>query len=349
MTTAELAAELGYRPDGALVTGSVPLGSNRDVFERVSDALGPYLRRLPDGETGDRLRWTSWTAPSYERTRGLELVDPPEGSYTIRKMAKLMIPIEELELQPLGYGDAAAASWQVFDELQQAGTIPNHLRFQVSLPSPLAGMMTLVEAGSRAVIEPAHIELLMRELGQVLDTVPHDRLAIQWDVCQDVGVWEGQFEAYFDGPKQGVIDRLAQLAGAVPPEVEVGYHLCYGDFRHAHFMQPTDLGVCTEITNRLVGAAPRHVTWMHFPVPIDRDDVEFFAPLSQLELEPSSELYLGLIHFHDGVEGAARRIAAAHQVRDSFGAATECGWGRREPATIGQLMQLHAQICKPVI
>ena len=68
------------RPVGVHLTGSVPLADNESVFRSVSGVLGRHLRRLPDGETGKRSRWNSWTAPSYERTRGLELVLPPEGN-----------------------------------------------------------------------------------------------------------------------------------------------------------------------------------------------------------------------------------------------------------------------------
>src|ERR1700747_370330 len=36
---------------------SVPLPNCEEVFRRVAGELGPYLRRLPDGETGERGRW----------------------------------------------------------------------------------------------------------------------------------------------------------------------------------------------------------------------------------------------------------------------------------------------------
>ncbi len=46
------------RVDGEVhLIGSVPLADSETVFRTVAAALGPYLRRVPDGETGERRRW----------------------------------------------------------------------------------------------------------------------------------------------------------------------------------------------------------------------------------------------------------------------------------------------------
>jgi hypothetical protein len=39
---------------GIHLIGSVPMASAQEVFATVSAALGAYLKRLPDGETGAR-------------------------------------------------------------------------------------------------------------------------------------------------------------------------------------------------------------------------------------------------------------------------------------------------------
>ncbi|MGH2930699.1 MAG: hypothetical protein ACRDL8_21020, partial [Solirubrobacteraceae bacterium] len=248
------------RPIGVHLVGSIPLPDGEAVFRAVGDALGRHVRRVPDGETGKRVRWSSWTAPSYERTPGLELVDPPPGSYTPLKQSRLVIDPDELVLERLGFADAAIESYKTFANLRSAGALPDHVRFQVCLPSPVAPMSVLIEEGSRAAVEPAHIRQLHSEIDEIMAAVPHDELAIQWDVCQDVGIWE----------------------------------------------------VLTESANRLTAAATRQIDWIHMPVPIDRDDKAYFAPLARLAPAPQTELYLGLIHHRDGVDGARRRIRAAN-------------------------------------
>jgi hypothetical protein len=79
-------------------------------------------------------------------------------------------------------------------------------------------------------------------------------------------------------------------------------------------------------------------------VPRERSDDAFYAPLRELKLNPETELYLGLIHYTDGVEGARERIAAAQRAVTDFGIATECGLGRRPPETVRPLLELHRAV-----
>jgi methionine synthase II (cobalamin-independent) len=329
---------------GVHLVGSIPLEDSEAVFRAVSSNLSDCVQRVPDGETGERKRWNAWTAPTYEKTDGLELVPPPDGSYTPWSQAKLVIDSDDLVLERIGYADAAIASYDVFRRLKEEGTIPASTRFQVCLPSPVAPMIVLVEESSRLEVEPAHIRQLHSEIDEILDAISHEELAIQWDVCQDVGIWEGYYPAYFADREQGVIDRLAACAEKIPTDVQVGFHLCYGDFQHKHFMNPRDLGVVTDISNRLTEATERTIDWIHVPVPIDRDDSDYFAPLSRLSLDPETTFYLGLIHYDDGVGGALRRTKAASEFADGFGIGTECGFGRRDVETIPDLLRLHGEI-----
>lgn len=337
------------RPQGIHLVGSIPLVDAQAVFRAVGESVGRHVRRVPDGETGKRSRWNSWTAPTYEQTAGLELVPPPPGSYTPWPQAKLVIDPDELVLERLGFADAAIASYADFKTIRENGILPPHVRFQVCLPSPIAPMTILVEPGSREGVEPAHFRQLFSEIDEILAAIPHADLAIQWDVCQDVGIWEGFYDAYFPDVKLGVIDRLRRCAEQIPPDVQVGFHLCYGDFGHKHFVNPKDLAVVTEMSNELTAAIARPIDWIHMPVPIDRQDDAYFAPLAGLALQDRTELYLGVIHYADGVEGAARRIRAARRTGNAFGVATECGFGRRSPETIPELLRLHAEVAAPVV
>jgi hypothetical protein len=80
------------------------------------------------------------------------------------------------------------------------------------------------------------------------------------------------------------------------------------------------------------------------PVPRNRADDVYFAPLQQLRLRPETELCLGLIHYTDGVEGTNRRIETASRHVSHFSIATECGFGRRDPGTIPELLRIHAAV-----
>ena len=103
-----------------------------------------------------------------------------------------------------------------------------------------------------------------------------------------------------------------------------------------------------DVYHRLATAIPRTITWLHMPVPRDRVDDPYFSPLRNLKLKSGTELYLGLIHLTDGVEGAKRRAAAAKRFVSDFGVATECGFGRRPPETIPDLIRLHRMVAQQV-
>jgi hypothetical protein len=83
---------------------------------------------------------------------------------------------------------------------------------------------------------------------------------------------------------------------------------------------------------------------VHLPVPIERDDAAYFAPLADLGLPEGTELYLGLVHHEDGVDGALRRIDAASTAVTRFGVATECGFGRGPAERTVPLLDLHRDV-----
>jgi hypothetical protein len=129
----------------------------------------------------------------------------------------------------------------------------------------------------------------------------------------------------------------------VPAGVELGYHLCYGDRGHKHFKEPTDTANLVEVANGISTRVKRSIEWIHMPVPRNRSDDAYFAPLKTLKLKPGTELVLGLVHHTDGVDGTRRRMQAARKVVKEFGIATECGLGRRDPKTIPELLRIHAE------
>jgi len=104
---------------------------------------------------------------------------------------------------------------------------------------------------------------------------------------------------------------------------------------------PADAGVLAELTRAIVAAARRPLDFIHLPVPRERDDAAYFAPLRGLRLPERTRLYLGLLH-HDDAEGDRRRMDTARAaVGEGFGVATECGWGRGDPARLDGLLESH--------
>lgn len=327
------------------LVGSVPLADADEVFRAVGATLGDHIARLPDGETGARKNWISWQYPLFAEHPALER-DPapvPEYRYPLIRL-RAGASASDVRFGPLGYAAHAIESYARFARLKADGVIAAGARFLVSLPTPLAPVATFVTPQQIPLLAPRYAEALMGELAAIGAAVPHAELAVQWDVAVEMAVWEGVFPRPPGDWQTPIVDGLARLGAAVPADVELGYHLCYGDRNHQHFKQPEDAGALVDVATRVFAKLPRAPAWLHVPVPRDRDDDAYFAPLARLALPKPTRLFLGLVHFTDGLEGARRRMAAASRVVDGFGVATECGLGRRDPSTIPALLRLHADI-----
>lgn len=138
--------------------------------------------------------------------------------------------------------------------------------------------------------------------------------------------------------------RVKSLAEAVPAGVELGFHFCYGDLDAKHFFDPKDANAMVDLANALANEIHRPIDWIHMPVPIDRNDERYFVPFNNLRTKPGTEIYLGLVHLTDGIEGLNRKVAAARAHLDRFGISTECGFARvRTPAVVERILELRAQ------
>ena len=334
----------------AHLVGSVPLADSETVFRTVCAELGQHMRRIPDGETGERIRWIwfqrdmLWNHPDMEE-------DPDAGLYAVYQWdGKLLRETPYVRIKPsvdpdtlhfpTGYAEAASASYATYSRLRDEGVISADTRFQVSLPTPMSTGYMYVSQASRDAYLPAYERSLAEALDGILATVPHDRLSIQWDVCQEVLLFEDYFPHRPDDYKEQVFSLLSRLGGRVPETVDLGYHLCYGSPADEHLIMPKDMGILVEISNGISSSLGRRLDFMHMPVPKDRTDRTYFEPLRGLDLPESAELILGLVHFDD-TEGDAARIAAAREFAPMFGVASECGWGRTDPQRVPSLLASH--------
>jgi hypothetical protein len=228
----------------------------------------------------------------------------------------------------------------VFRALRDEGVIPPSARFQVCLPTPMASAYMYVSPAARDAYIPAYERALRRALADILAAVPHGQLAIQWDVCQEVLVYEGFFPDRPEDYKRRIVAELARLGDAVPDGVEMGYHLCYGSPADEHLVMPTDTAVMVEMANAVRSEVKRGIDFLHLPVPKDRADADYVRPLAGLAGLGDTELYLGLIHPNDRI-GDLMRINTARKVVGSFGIASECGWGRTDPTRVSGLLESH--------
>ncbi len=340
---------------GVHLIGSVALPDTRSVFTTLSSELGPWLKRLPDGETGERGRWIYWQREMLIAHPDFELAtDIPEMELTewdgrlLRKVPYVRLKAgrdpAKVKIET-GYSKAALDSYDAFKKLRAEGNIASGVKFQVCLPTAMATAYQNVAPSSirdfLAIYEPA----LLGDLQRIVDGIPHEDLSIQWDICQEVLIYES-YKPYMHRPdnyKQEIAAELARIGNAVPADVDMGYHLCYGSPADAHLALPKDMGIMVEMVHSFLPALKRPMNFLHMPVPKDRSDDAYFAPLKALKIPAGCEFYLGLVHYDDAA-GDKSRIAAACKVIDTFGISTECGWGRADPARVPGLVGAHRRI-----
>jgi hypothetical protein len=337
---------------GLLLVGSVPLADAGAVFGAASRALGAAAKRLPDGETGRRSNWIAWQRAAFAavpalvesaaREREYQLFPP----YTLREGSR----IGEVRFGELGFATEALASWAVFRDMKARGEIAPGTRFQVALPTPWAPVYSFIAYQWQRQVHAIYEAALLAELARITHAIPAGELCIQWDVATEMSWWERVYPSPYSPPhddmEAGVLDSIARLLDAVPAGVELGLHLCYGSMNNRHWKEPADTANLAAVANGVLSRIARPLDFLHLPVPQDRDDAAYFAPLSQLALPAGCELFLGLLHLDDGVDGAMRRIRAAHPFAGSFGLACECGLGRRAPESMGPWLALHADVAR---
>ncbi|MDA0240867.1 MAG: hypothetical protein O3A84_12690, partial [Proteobacteria bacterium] len=125
----------------------------------------------------------------------------------------------------------------------------------------------------------------------------------------------------------------------------LGYHLCCGSPLDEHCVQPQDMGVLVEMADGILGAVKRKITYLHLPVPRERDDEGYFAPLSGLAMPAETDLYLGCVHPGDDAANSRKLALASAQVKIS-GIGSECGWGRGDPEALAAILDAHKALAR---
>ena len=334
------------------LVGSIPLPDSASVFQTISAALADRVTRIPDGETGARLNWIFWLEPIFSQNSGLERSPEvfrvhPGAAPALRYRLRPGVVADDIVFGDLGYAENARRSYEDFARLKRAGKIGAGCRFQVDLVPAHSVIWLFLQDDLHQPLDPKFNDAVLREIDKIAATIPHDQLAIQFDVASAVfaRLARGAPNAYGQ-TRAEMIDRFAaimqRLANHVPANIEVLFHLCYGDAAHKHVVEPKDMGDMVDFVTVLMHGMTRPVQMIHFPVPRDRSDDAYFAPLRGLHLPPETGICLGLVHYTDGIAGTKRRMATALKYVTDFSVATECGFGRRDPETVPELLRIHA-------
>jgi hypothetical protein len=337
-----------------LLVGSIPLRSTGEAIETFGTALGAHLASLPDGEVGWRQFWVSRVHfqvfaihPDLEviqRPRpddGAERVFPHDA--TDNWNFRVREGVERVTFgHPgwrLGFYQEAVNSYHVFKELKRQGRLPEGLRFQVSIPTAVSALPPRVfpTPGDLEKVRPGYIEAARAEIAGISREIPPTELAIQWDCSTELQDAYGMVKG---PPPEGMIkrnlDQITALSRDIPGDVLLGFHLCFGTLGGWPRFAPDSTDKAVELANAFIAGAGRRVDWMHIPV-LERTDDAYYAPLADLKAG-STRIYLGMIH---NMASFPERLAVARRHLKDFGVAAYCGFGRRPPSEMSEILTDH--------
>ena len=346
-------------PTAVHFNGSVNLPDGETVMREISARIPDGVRRMTDGETGDRNYWISFQTRKFEQMPEFETVSvgmayetAPDAPAMPHMRLTEGASAEMIDWPNLGYADAYTESFAIFERLQNEGTIAAGVRLQLQYPTPLASMAGTIAPEDQPKVAPSYEEALFADLDTALERLPHDRIAVQWDVAVEFGALEGAMGSKV--PIDQIAPGLVRCLERVPADVPVGMHLCYGDYGHQHFKQPESLQMQIDLVNAVTSATERPLNFVSFTVPQGRNDSAYFEPLAGLSTGSETELYFALVPYHPDDQASG---TTAEQIQHidaalgnspagarAWGICTECGMGRVDARDVPRLLDLHRQI-----
>lgn len=346
------------------LTGSINQPTVADAFRFVGIKLQgaatgeTRVSRVPDGEPGNRANWVLTQTPHFLDNPTLDVVEV-DG----RRVARLRpgTTAADVAFPGFDYQDHAIASYELFRAARARGELAADSKFLVSIPTPFNAVNFFVEFGSQVEVARAYEKPLKDSVDAIQDTIPHRDLVIQWDLP----IEDATIEGWFPNPYRDFEEIYAVTARAaswVHDDVELTFHLCYGDskFGASPFMgdppddeaaarggrhiYPRDASVIVAVANGLSRHVARRIDAFQAATVTTWNKLAHWQPLASLAIEPETEFYLGLVHAEDGAAGARYRAALAAKFLDRFGLSTECGLGRHSPEQLDAVTDAVAEL-----
>ncbi len=338
----------------AHLVGSLPGPTAASAMSTALQILGPSLRSLPDGETGERRNWIISIIDGFRRHPDLELSKPGDWSdydktpvMKIRKGHKLYGAALDL-----GHLDAVRSSFPDFEHTRAAAGRPD-LAFQQGVPGDFdLAMFTLGPVGALRSRRP-FTEATLAEIRDVKAITGADTL-FQIEVPAELVLL-----AKAPAPARPMMARLfaksiTGLAAATPAGTRFGVHLCLGDMNNRAFATMTDVAPMVLLANAILRSWPedRPLDILHAPFaaadqPATTDGA-FYAPLRELTLPDSVRFAAGFAHESQPLSDQLRiRSLIDDLLHREVAIAAACGMGRRSESDGRAVLERTAELCAP--
>jgi hypothetical protein len=336
----------------AHLVGSLPGADPDTAMTRALDLLGPYLRSLPDGETGERRNWVISIVEGLRGHPDLEV--KKEGDWSdYDRTPQLRVrrgrPLYGA-LMDFGHRSAVADSWPRFQAASAAAGRPD-LVFQEGVPGDFdLAMFTLGPLGALRH-RRAFTEATLAEIRDVRALTGAATL-FQIEVPVELVVLARAPAAARPGLARALARNVTRLASAAPEGTHFAVHLCLGDMNNRAFGTMGDARPLVLLANAVLAGWPqgRPLEVLHAPLAAAdlpaATDPAFYAPLADLRLPAQVRFAAGFAHESQAI-GVQQGILS--RVEDLLGRTVDvsaaCGLGRRSDAAGMAVLERHAELC----
>ena len=313
----------------------------------VLQRLGPHLRSVPDGETGERRNWIVHIVEALASHPDLERVHAGDWSDYDRRTRLRIRPGHRLRPEALNLGYAASfqAHLRLHRQLRARFGLTD-LPYQVGIPSDLD--LALFALGPAQALRHRHVFTIATaaEIGAI-HALAGDEVLFQLEVPVELVLVARAPRLLRSLVARVLAQGVARLAQRAPAGARFGVHLCLGDLGNRALCHPRDAGPIVSLTGALIRCWPagRPLAYVHAPFAAGETPAplaaEFYAPLTNLRLPERTRFIAGLLHEQHSLEQL--RVALGH-VEQALGfpvdVAAACGLGRRTPESAVGLLQL---------
>ncbi len=334
----------------AHLVGSIPAADTGTAMRLAMDKLGPLLRTLPDGETGERRNWIIHVIESLRSQPDLELAKDGDWSDYDRVPRLRIRRGHRLYGATLDFGHVAAVegSLPIFKQVR-ADSDRTDLAFQIGVPGDFdMAMFTLGPVGALRHRRP-FTEATLHEIRRVHALLGDDAV-FQIEVPAEL-VLLARAPRRVQPALASVLGReITSLAAGAPETARFGVHLCLGDMNNKALGRMRDASPLVELGNAIVRRWPagRRLEYLHAPLAAGDEpaptDASFYEPLARLRMPPTVRFVAGFAHEARTLDEQRRiRWIVEERIGHPVNVSAACGLGRRtERAAIANMEQTAA-------
>ena len=336
----------------AHLVGSLPGGTPAEAMRTALEILGPRLRSLPDGETGERRNWVISIIESLRDHRDLQVKKTGDWS-DYDKIPVLQVRRgHTLYGANLDFGHVAAVteSYPVFREVAMAAGRPD-LVFQEGVPGDFdLAMFTLGPAGALRQ-RRAFTEATLTEIRQV-GAITGPGTLFQIEVPAELVLLAKAPPQVRPALAKVLARPTIGLAAGSAPGTRFAVHLCLGDMNNKAFGTMSDVSPLTLLSNAIVAGWPadRPLDLIHAPFAAAdhpaTTDPSFYEPLQDLVVPVGTRFAAGFAHESQSIDDqrSIRGLIEGH-LGGEVTIAAACGLGRRTPEAGRAVLERMADLC----